>query len=147
MIHYCFIQVLSAAQNIPQPVFGSNSNIVQPPPEQANSGEENEKNVLNMNCALYTYDSKASQWVERGKGAVRINDATDGSKKSRIIFRVMGTLRLALNTQIWDGIDLRRLGSDTKKHIRFLGKDVTDEKKMHVYMIKVSYLVFKTSLY
>jgi Ran-binding protein 3 len=107
----------------------NNSDVV------VSTGEENERNVLHINCKLYIYDKETSNWIERGQGQLRLNDpAREADGKSRIIIRTSGTLRLLLNTQIWEGLDLK-VASD-RKCLRLIAPDELNDHKMHVFMIK-----------
>lgn len=48
-------------------------------------GEEDESNVLQINCKLYIYEE--AQYQERGRGVLRVNDKQnpdDGSIQSRV---------------------------------------------------------------
>ena len=38
------------------------------------TGEEEESNVLKANVKLYIFDSEKKNWVERGRGGIRLND-------------------------------------------------------------------------
>ena len=38
------------------------------------TGEEEESNVLKANVKLYIFDSEKKNWVERGRGVIRLND-------------------------------------------------------------------------
>lgn len=62
------------------------------------TGEEDETNVLDVNSKLFTF--VASNWEERGPGNLRVNDAKDKNKSSRVVFRTSGNLRVLLNTKV-----------------------------------------------
>ncbi|XP_039273239.2 ran-binding protein 3-like [Styela clava] len=83
----------------------SNTKPVMPEVE-IKTGEEDEKNVLQILCKLFQYDSSNSKtWVERGRGHLRLNDkrvsSVDHTFESRLVMRTHGSLRLILNTKIW----------------------------------------------
>lgn len=70
------------------------------------TGEEDEKNVLQMNCKLFTYDKASGNWQERGRGTLRLNDkeiATENSPsytQSRLVVRTSGNFKVVLNTKV-----------------------------------------------
>ena len=54
-----------------------------------------------MSCKLFSYDKSNGNWVERGRGTLRLNDMTqDGQVHSRVIMRTTGSLRVILNTKV-----------------------------------------------
>lgn len=60
------------------------------------TGEENDKNILEINCKLFTFVK--NNWEERGRGMLRLNDCKNCS---RVVFRTSGNLRVLLNTKVW----------------------------------------------
>uniref|UniRef100_T1JGW8 RanBD1 domain-containing protein n=1 Tax=Strigamia maritima TaxID=126957 RepID=T1JGW8_STRMM len=76
------------------------------------TGEEEESNVLQVNCKLFTFDQKNSSWVERGRGLLRLNDkdesAAEGALQSRLVMRTQGSLRVVLNTKVWAGMAIEQ---------------------------------------
>lgn len=62
------------------------------------TGEEDERNILEINCKLFTFIE--NNYEERGRGILRLNDSKEGSR-SRVVFRASGSLRLLLNTKVW----------------------------------------------
>ena len=56
---------------------------------------------LQINCKLYAFDNTMSSWSERGRGTLRVNDgeSSDG-RSSRLIMRLLGNLRVVLNTKV-----------------------------------------------
>lgn len=60
------------------------------------TGEEDEKNILEMNCKLFTFDK--NNWEERGRGTLRLNDCKNSS---RVVFRASGSFRVLLNTKVF----------------------------------------------
>lgn len=62
------------------------------------TGEEDERNILEINCKLFTFIG--NNYEERGRGMLRLNDSKSGSN-SRVVFRASGSFRLLLNTKVW----------------------------------------------
>ncbi|XP_063869389.1 ran-binding protein 3-like isoform X3 [Scylla paramamosain] len=108
------------------------------------TGEENESNVLQMNCRLYAWVS--GWWQERGRGILRLNDwdagdqqggaeATGGSSgrskeiRSRLVFRTQGTLTVMLNTKVWADMSVERVSS---KNVRFTALDADGQPKIFI---------------
>ncbi|NXO41810.1 RNB3L protein, partial [Locustella ochotensis] len=75
------------------------------------TGEEAEHNVLQINCKLFVFNKLSLTWTERGRGSLRLNDTSSnkhGMLKSRLIMRNQGSLRLILNTQLWEQMVIKR---------------------------------------
>lgn len=71
------------------------------------TGEEEESNVLQINCKLFVFDNTSSSWLERGRGLLRLNDKEElqeGTLQSRLVMRTQGSLRVVLNTKVWAGM-------------------------------------------
>ncbi|XP_022660303.1 ran-binding protein 3-like isoform X2 [Varroa jacobsoni] len=84
------------------------------------TGEEDESNVLQINCKLYIYEE--AQYQERGRGVLRVNDKQnpdDGSIQSRVVMRTQGSLRVVLNTSVWSGMKVEH---PSAKSIRLTGQ-------------------------
>lgn len=69
------------------------------------TGEEDEKNVLQINCKLFAFDKSSGNWQERGRGTLRLNDKEVTSEQesfiqSRLVIRTTGSLRVVLNTKV-----------------------------------------------
>lgn len=62
------------------------------------TGEEDERNILEIGCKLFTFIE--NNYEERGRGILRLNDSKINSS-SRVVFRASGSLRLLLNTKVW----------------------------------------------
>lgn len=62
------------------------------------TGEEDERNILEISCKLFTFIE--NNYEERGRGIFRLNDSKTGSN-SRVVFRASGSFRLLLNTKVW----------------------------------------------
>ncbi|KAF5273784.1 hypothetical protein FQA39_LY00899 [Lamprigera yunnana] len=93
------------------------------------TGEEGERNVLQITCKLFAFDkSTGGSWQERGRGTLRLNDqdTVDGTQ-SRLVFRASGSLRVVLNTKIWAEMTIE-LASN--KSIRFMAFDANGEVKV-----------------
>jgi len=99
------------------------------------TGEEDESNVLQMNCKLFTYDKGTLSWVEKGRGLLRLNDKEleDGSIQSRLIARTQGSLRVVLNTKVWAGMSVDR---PSPKSVRLTAMDGGDT--MRVFLVSGS---------
>ncbi|XP_051135799.1 nuclear pore complex protein NUP50A-like [Andrographis paniculata] len=78
------------------------------------TGEENEKSVFTGDSVLYEYADGA--WKERGKGEVKVNAATTGTGKARLIMRARGNYRLILNASLFPDMKLTNMD---KKGVTF----------------------------
>ncbi|XP_073537798.1 ran-binding protein 3-like isoform X2 [Phyllobates terribilis] len=90
------------------------------------TGEESERNVLQVNCKLFVFDKENQLWTERGRGYLRLNDtASNGSGlfRSRIVMRNHGNLKLILNSKIFDEMILERAN---RRSVRITATDLTD---------------------
>lgn len=65
---------------------------------QTTTGEEDEKNALEINCKLFTFID--NNYEERGRGSLRLNDAKDMSY-SRVVFRSTGVHKVLMNTKVF----------------------------------------------
>jgi Ran-binding protein 3 len=65
---------------------------------ECTTGEEDERNILEINCKLFTFIE--NNYEERGRGMLRLNDSKTSSH-SRVVFRASGSLRVLLNTKVW----------------------------------------------
>ncbi|XP_060567985.1 ran-binding protein 3-like isoform X2 [Ruditapes philippinarum] len=96
------------------------------------TGEENESNVLQTNGKLFVFDGDTQNWIERGRGLLRLNDMRCESSQtfqSRLLMRTQGSLRLILNTKIWPGMTVERA---SQKSVRVTG---TDGDHVKVFLI------------
>ncbi|KAL4236087.1 Ran-binding protein 3 [Mactra antiquata] len=96
------------------------------------TGEENESNVLQANGKLFVFDGDTQNWIERGRGLLRLNDMRCESSQtfqSRLVMRTQGCLRLILNTKIWPGMTVERA---SQKSVRITG---TDGDHVKVFLI------------
>lgn len=65
------------------------------------TGEEDEETVFQGDFKLFVWDVESSNWIEKGRGQLRLNDSIeDRTTKSRLIMRISGTLRIILNVAI-----------------------------------------------
>lgn len=95
------------------------------------TGEEDELNVMDVNCKLFAF--VASNWEERGPGNLRVNDNKDRKRAPRVVFRTSGNLRVLLNTKIWPGMVVER---PSQKSMRFSAIDVDGQIRMFLAMVR-----------
>ncbi|XP_021914527.1 ran-binding protein 3 isoform X4 [Zootermopsis nevadensis] len=99
------------------------------------TGEEDEANVLQINCKLFAFDKAGGTWVERGRGTLRLNDKDSGpgggGVQSRVVIRTAGSLRVVLNTKIWAGMSVHR---PSAKSVRLTAMDSSGQIKVFLVM-------------
>lgn len=93
------------------------------------TGEENEINIADVSCKLFAFVN--SNWEERGRGSLRLNDAKDERDSSRVVFRTSGNLRLLLNTKVWAAMVSERA---SPKSLRLTAMDNTGTVKIFLAM-------------
>ncbi|XP_030563628.1 ran-binding protein 3 [Drosophila novamexicana] len=93
------------------------------------TGEENEINIADVSCKLFAFVS--SNWEERGRGSLRLNDAKDERDCSRVVFRTSGNLRLLVNTKVWAAMVAERA---SQKSLRLTAMDNTGTVKIFLAM-------------
>ncbi|NXR69979.1 RNB3L protein, partial [Rhadina sibilatrix] len=101
------------------------------------TGEETEHNVLQINCKLFVFNKLSLTWTERGRGSLRLNDTSSnkhGMLKSRLIMRNQGSLRLILNTQLWEQMVIKRAN---RKSLCFTATDQGDHS-VQVFLTQAS---------
>ncbi|CAH2992022.1 unnamed protein product [Chilo suppressalis] len=101
-----------------------------PPPPTTNyttTGEEGETNVLQISCRFFAWET--GSWRERGRGVLRLNDASTGG--SRLVARVAGSLRVVLNTKLWPAMVVERAGT---KSLRITASDAQQQVKLFLIM-------------
>ncbi|XP_064357117.1 ran-binding protein 3-like isoform X2 [Dromaius novaehollandiae] len=101
------------------------------------TGEEAEHNVLQINCKLFVFNKLSLTWIERGRGSLRLNDTSSnkcGMLQSRLIMRNQGSLRLILNTRLWDQMVIKRAN---RKSLCFTATD-QDDHSVQVFLIQAS---------
>ncbi|XP_061392293.1 ran-binding protein 3, partial [Musca vetustissima] len=95
------------------------------------TGEENEVNIVDLNCKLFAFVN--SNWEERGRGSLRLNDSRIEHECSRLVFRTAGNLRLLLNTKVWGGMVAER---PSQKSLRLTAMDNTGKIKIFLVMAR-----------
>ncbi|XP_065596060.1 ran-binding protein 3-like [Cyrtonyx montezumae] len=101
------------------------------------TGEEEEHNVLQINCKLFLFNKLSSNWIEKGRGSLRLNDTSSnkcGMLQSRLIMRNQGSLRLILNTRLWGQMVIKRANS---KSLCFTATDQEDHS-IQVFLIQAT---------
>ncbi|XP_010293106.1 PREDICTED: ran-binding protein 3-like, partial [Phaethon lepturus] len=101
------------------------------------TGEEAEHNVLQINCKLFVFNKLSLTWTERGRGSLRLNDTSSnkhGMLQSRLIMRNQGSLRLILNTRLWDQMVIKRAN---RKSLCFTATD-QENHSVQVFLIQAS---------
>ncbi|XP_029797370.1 ran-binding protein 3-like isoform X1 [Suricata suricatta] len=101
------------------------------------TGEEAEHNVLKINCKLFIFNKTTQSWIERGRGALRLNDTASsdcGTFQSRLIMRNQGSLRLILNSKLWAQMEIQRANH---KNLRITATDLEDYN-IKVFLIQAS---------
>ncbi|XP_030852115.1 ran-binding protein 3 isoform X2 [Strongylocentrotus purpuratus] len=92
------------------------------------TGEEDEENVVQSHGKLFVFDNVKRNWLERGRGQIRLNDsrqsAPDSAFQSRLVMRTQGSLRLILNTKIWSGMTIEKA---TNKNLRISAMDAESD--------------------
>lgn len=82
---------------------------------------------------MYTF---SQVYEERGRGSLRLNDPKKGAGcSSRLVFRTAGSLRVLLNTKIWDGMIAEPASA---KSLRITGIDATGQVKVYLVMARPS---------
>ncbi|XP_030323125.1 ran-binding protein 3-like [Calypte anna] len=101
------------------------------------TGEEAEHNVLQINCKLFVFNKLTLTWTEKGRGSLRLNDTSinkGGMLQSRLIMRNQGSLRLILNTRLWDQMVIKKAN---RKSLCFTATDQEDHS-IQVFLIQAS---------
>jgi len=92
------------------------------------TGEEEESNVFQVNVKLYIFDSDKKNWVERGRGMLRLNDdpsSTAGHLRSRLVMRTVGSLKVVLNTKLFPNMICEKAN---EKNVRISAMEDNDLK-------------------
>nr|CAB3265427.1 ran-binding protein 3 [Phallusia mammillata] len=114
--------------------FAASQNRTIMPEVEVVTGEEDEKNVLQMQCKLYQFEAVSQNWLERGVGILHLNDGNcsddDLHFPSRLVMRTHGSLRLVLNTKIWAQMTVDKA---SKKSVRVSAQ--TGDGKIGVFLI------------
>lgn len=101
------------------------------------TGEESERNVLQINCKLFVFNKENQVWTERGRGYLRLNDtavSNNGPFRSRIVMRNHGNLKLILNSQIFSEMKLEKAN---RKCLRITATDLTDNS-LKIFLVQAS---------
>uniref|UniRef100_A0A5F8HDG5 Ran-binding protein 3-like n=1 Tax=Monodelphis domestica TaxID=13616 RepID=A0A5F8HDG5_MONDO len=101
------------------------------------TGEEEEHNVLKINCKLFVFKKTTQSWTERGRGTLRLNDTANNSSRmlqSRLIMRNQGSLRLILNSKLWAQMEIQRA---SLKNLRITATDL-DDCCIKIFLIQAS---------
>lgn len=94
------------------------------------TGEEEESNVLQISCKLFSFNKTNSSWLEKGRGILRLNDKeVDGVLKSRLVMRTQGSYRVILNSKVWEGMTVDHPSTKT---VRI---SVLDSEGIKVYLV------------
>ncbi|XP_071991146.1 ran-binding protein 3-like isoform X2 [Engystomops pustulosus] len=91
------------------------------------TGEEAERNVLQVNAKLFVFNKEKQVWTERGHGYLRLNDTATSINapfRSRLVMRNHGNLKLILNSKIFDGMKIERAN---RKCVRITATDLVDD--------------------
>jgi Ran-binding protein 3 len=106
------------------------------PAEKIVTGEEEEKNVLQVPCKLFQFDKQESTYSQRGRGTLRVNDCGEGSDfKSRLVFRTSGTQKVAMNSKIWASMSVEQVGP---KSIRISAQDANTEGGVGIFLVQTA---------
>jgi Ran-binding protein 3 len=97
------------------------------------TGEEDERNILEINCKLFAF--LASNYEERGRGTLRLNDSKKPGGASRVVFRTSGVLRVLMNTKIWAGMIAEPA---SQKSLRLTAIDNDGHIKVFLVMVSTS---------
>lgn len=102
---------------------------------EVKTGEEDETNILNISCKLFAFDSTSSNWQERGRGILRLNDfECDKRIQSRLVFRTSGSFRVILNTKVFAKMSVERA---SERSIRLTALDASGEIKVFLVMSSI----------
>lgn len=86
---------------------------------------------------MYAFDPVKTNWTERvSRGVLRLNDTDENN--SRLIVRTQGSLRLMLNTKVFNGMVVER---PNDKSVRFTAMDLCQENSntvVKVFLVMVS---------
>lgn len=95
--------------------------------EKVETGEEDEEELFRGRSKLYSLDEseEKAKWRERGIGALKLKQNTK-SGRCRLLMRVEATLRVALNTPMFDRMAIDKA---SERSFRFQGFDVDGDKE------------------
>ncbi|KAJ8306589.1 hypothetical protein KUTeg_017134 [Tegillarca granosa] len=78
---------------------------------QAKHDKKPELKEVEATGKLFVFETQNKNWLERGRGLLRLNDSRSSNSiqfESRLVMRTQGSLRLILNTKIWPGMTIER---------------------------------------
>ncbi|CCH44352.1 RANBP2-like and GRIP domain-containing protein 5 [Wickerhamomyces ciferrii] len=106
--------------------------------KEIKSGEEGEEQVFTCRAKLYALDfAKVSEgWKERGIGNIHVNKALDTEKKSRIIMRSIGLLKVILNTPLVKGLEVNKGMPSSLASEKFIRITIVEDGKPMQYALK-----------
>lgn len=99
------------------------------------TGEENERELFRARAKLYnleTGENGTARWKERGVGGLKLNLHLE-NEKARLLMRTEATLKVILNTPIFEGF---RFDRATERSLRFQGYDPKDAKKPLTFLVR-----------
>ncbi|XP_069077144.1 ran-binding protein 3-like isoform X2 [Pleurodeles waltl] len=116
--------------------FSSGSNLkIKLEKVETITGEEAERNVLQVTCRLFVFNKVTQSWTEKGRGSLRLNDTSSngcGTLQSRLVMRNQGSLRLIFNTKLWAQMKIERAN---RKSLRITATDL-EESDVRVFLIQ-----------
>lgn len=85
--------------------------------EPQKTGEEDEKTILDAKAKAYVMLKKTSEdqqtttseWKEVGVGKIKLNELKEPAGKARLIMRTQPTLKLILNTLVFEAMSVRKM--------------------------------------
>lgn len=101
------------------------------------TGEESDDELFRERAKLYdleTAENGTSRWKERGVGTLKVNRHLE-SNKARLIMRTEATLKVILNSPIFEGFKFDRA---TERSLRFPGYDPEDPEKRLTFLVRFS---------
>jgi RanBP1 domain len=98
------------------------------------TGEEDEEELFRARCKLYVLEEGGMKWVERGVGHMKLNRRSKSDKR-RLVMRTEATLRVILNTPVFEGFALDRA---TDRSVRFQGINLEDETNYCTFLARFS---------
>ncbi|ODQ67713.1 hypothetical protein NADFUDRAFT_80889 [Nadsonia fulvescens var. elongata DSM 6958] len=103
------------------------------------TGEEDEKSVFTCRSKLYSLDltATAEGWKERGVGTIHVNTKeVDGVKKSRVVMRSDGLLRVILNAPLLEKFEVMKGMSSSLQSEKFVRITAFENGKPFQYALK-----------
>ncbi len=69
------------------------------------TGEESESTVFSGTAVLFAFNPVKKEWTNRGSGGLKLN-VNESTGQARMVMRQKDTLRLLLNANLWQGLNL-----------------------------------------